>query len=172
MRYVLAVAETTSFTRAAERCHVVRSALRHQVARLEKELRARLFERTSRWERLTTAGEAFLPAARQALGAAERAGAEVAAATGEIRGNLTVGSIRTAARTYVRDVACGPRSPATDRCTARQGIRARARWLADHPEVEVICQDRGSTYPEAARAAAPQAVQVADAWHLWNNLGQ
>ncbi|MGW7367124.1 LysR family transcriptional regulator [Streptomyces sp. NPDC054841] len=95
MRYVLAVAETASFTRAAERCHVVQSALSHQVARLEKELGARLFERTSRRVRLTTAGEAFLPAARQALEAAERARAEVAAATGEIRGKLTVGSIPT-----------------------------------------------------------------------------
>ncbi|MFI6698705.1 LysR family transcriptional regulator [Streptomyces sp. NPDC050509] len=95
MRYVLAVAETASFTRAAERCHVVQSALSHQVARLEKELGARLFERTSRRVRLTTAGEAFLPAARQALEAAERARAEVAAATGEIRGRLAVGSIPT-----------------------------------------------------------------------------
>lgn len=97
MRYVLAVAETASFTRAAERCHVVQSALSHQVARLEKELGARLFERTSRRVRLTTAGEAFLPAARQALEAAERARAEVAAATGEIRGKLAVGSIPTVA---------------------------------------------------------------------------
>ncbi|HZG03802.1 MAG TPA: LysR family transcriptional regulator [Streptomyces sp.] len=97
MRYVLAVAETASFTRAAERCHVVQSALSHQVARLERELGARLFERTSRRVRLTTAGEAFLPAARQALEAAERARAEVAAATGEIRGGLTVGSIPTVA---------------------------------------------------------------------------
>lgn len=97
MRYVLAVAETASFTRAAERCHVVQSALSHQVARLEKELGARLFERTSRRVRLTTAGEAFLPAARQALEAAERARAEVAAATGEVRGKLTVGSIPTVA---------------------------------------------------------------------------
>ncbi|GGT64649.1 hypothetical protein GCM10010207_74830 [Streptomyces atratus] len=56
MRYVLAVAETTSFTRAAERCHVAQSALRHQVAWLEKELRARLFERTSRWVRLSGPG--------------------------------------------------------------------------------------------------------------------
>ncbi|MFI9041899.1 transposase [Streptomyces sp. NPDC053726] len=47
-----------------------------------------------------------------------------------------------------------------------------ASWLADHPEVEVIWQDRGSTYAEAARAAAPQAVQVADAWRLRNNLGR
>ncbi|OIJ64974.1 LysR family transcriptional regulator [Streptomyces mangrovisoli] len=97
MRYVVAVAETASFTRAAEACHVVQSALSHQVARLEKELGARLFERTSRRVRLTTAGEAFLPAARQALEAAERARAEVAAATGEIRGRLTVGSIPTVA---------------------------------------------------------------------------
>ncbi|MFI6770478.1 LysR family transcriptional regulator [Streptomyces sp. NPDC050355] len=97
MRYVLAVAETANFTRAAERCHVVQSALSHQVARLEKELGARLFERTSRRVRLTTAGEAFLPAARQALEAVERARAEVAAATGEIRGRLTVGSIPTVA---------------------------------------------------------------------------
>ncbi|MFD8197980.1 LysR family transcriptional regulator [Streptomyces sp. NPDC003470] len=97
MRYVVAVAETASFTRAAERCHVVQSALSHQVARLEKELGARLFERTSRRVRLTAAGEAFLPAAREALEAAERARAEVAAATGEIRGRLTVGSIPTVA---------------------------------------------------------------------------
>lgn len=97
MRYVLAVAETASFTRAAERCHIVQSALSHQVARLEKELGARLFDRTSRRVRLTAAGEAFLPAARQALEAAERARAEVAAATGEIRGKLTVGSIPTVA---------------------------------------------------------------------------
>lgn len=97
MRYVLAVAETNNFTRAAERCLVVQSALSHQIARLERELGARLFERTSRRVRLTPAGEAFLPAARQCLEAAERAAAEVAAAVGEIRGRLTVGVIPTVA---------------------------------------------------------------------------
>ncbi|RXS79303.1 LysR family transcriptional regulator [Streptomyces sp. TM32] len=95
MRYVVAVAETGGFTRAAERCHVVQSALSHQIARLEKELGARLFERTSRSVRLTAAGEAFVPVARQALQAAERARAEVAAATGEVRGRLAVGAIST-----------------------------------------------------------------------------
>ncbi|MFI6344927.1 LysR family transcriptional regulator [Streptomyces sp. NPDC050560] len=95
LRYVVAVAETGGFTRAAERCLVVQSALSHQIAKLERELGARLFERTSRRVRLTAAGEAFLPAARQSLKAAERARAEVAAATGEIRGRLTVGAIGT-----------------------------------------------------------------------------
>ncbi len=95
MRYVVAVAETASFTRAAERCLVVQSALSHQIARLERELGARLFERTSRRVRLTPAGEAFLPAARQALDAADRARAEVAAAAGEIRGRLAIGIIPT-----------------------------------------------------------------------------
>ncbi|MEU1787712.1 LysR family transcriptional regulator [Streptomyces sparsogenes] len=97
MRYVLAVAETNSFTRAAQRCLVVQSALSHQIARLERELGARLFDRTSRRVRLTPAGEAFLPAARQCLDAAERAAAEVAAAVGEVRGRLAVGLIPTVA---------------------------------------------------------------------------
>ncbi|MEU9865355.1 LysR family transcriptional regulator [Streptomyces sp. NPDC047971] len=97
MRYVIAVAETSSFTRAAERCLVVQSALSHQIARLERELGARLFDRTSRRVRPTPAGEAFLPAARQAVNAAERAAAEVAAAVGEIRGRLAIGVIPTVA---------------------------------------------------------------------------
>src|SRR5215831_6177672 len=97
LRYVVAVAEEGGFTRAAERCRVVQSALSHQIARLERELGARLFERTSRRVRLTPAGAAFLPAARQCLDAAERAAAEVAAAVGEIRGRLAVGLIPTVA---------------------------------------------------------------------------
>ncbi|WP_433715184.1 LysR family transcriptional regulator [Nocardia sp. CA-084685] len=103
MRYVVAVAETNSFTRAAQRCLVVQSALSHQIARLERELGARLFERTSRRVRLTPAGAAFLPAARQCLDAAERAAGEVAAAVGEIRGRLAVGLIATVAAVDIPD---------------------------------------------------------------------
>ncbi|TLQ43388.1 LysR family transcriptional regulator [Streptomyces marianii] len=104
MRYVIAVAETNSFTRAAQRCLVVQSALSHQIARLERELGARLFERTSRRVRLTPAGAAFLPAARQCVDAAERAAAEVAAAVGEVRGRLAVGLIPTVAAVDVPNV--------------------------------------------------------------------
>nr|WP_161981763.1 ISL3 family transposase [Streptomyces sp. TM32] len=47
-----------------------------------------------------------------------------------------------------------------------------ARWLADHPEVQIVCRDRATAYAEAAKQAAPQAVQVADVWHLWSNLAK
>lgn len=103
MRYVLAIAEHGSFTRAAEACFVVQSALSHQVARLEQELGVRLFHRTSRQVRLSPAGSAFLPIARQCLDAADRARAEVAAATGEIRGPLSIGVIPTVAALDVPD---------------------------------------------------------------------
>ncbi|MGC5614989.1 LysR family transcriptional regulator [Georgenia sp. Z1491] len=95
LRYVLAVAETRSFTRAAERCFVVQSALSHQVKALERELGVDLFARTSRRVEVTAAGEAFLPAARAALDAVERAAAEAASAAGEVRGTLRIGLIPT-----------------------------------------------------------------------------
>ncbi|WP_368396719.1 LysR family transcriptional regulator [Streptomyces sclerotialus] len=93
LTYVVAVAETGSFTRAAHRCFVVQSALSHQIARLEQELGTRLFERTSRRVRVTAAGEAFLGPAREALAAVERAGAEAVACGSEVRGQLSLGII-------------------------------------------------------------------------------
>lgn len=95
LRYVVAVAEDRSFTRAAKRCFVVQSALSHQIKALETELGVPLFARTSRRVELTEAGEAFLHHARASLDAAERAVASAAAVTGEVRGTLTIGVIPT-----------------------------------------------------------------------------
>ena len=44
-----------------------------------------------------------------------------------------------------------------------------AAWLADHPEITVVSRDRGAGYGQAASKGAPQAVQVADRWHLMEN---
>jgi hypothetical protein len=45
-----------------------------------------------------------------------------------------------------------------------------ARWLGEHPGVEIVSRDRSGEYAEAARKAAPDAVQVADRFHLLKNL--
>jgi transposase len=45
-----------------------------------------------------------------------------------------------------------------------------AYWLRAHPGAEIVSRDRASSYAEAATKAAPQAVQVADRWHLLHNL--
>ncbi|VEI18236.1 HTH-type transcriptional regulator gltC [Actinomyces viscosus] len=95
MRYAVAIAEEKSFTRAAERCFVVQSALSRQIKALESELGVTVFARTSRRVTVTPAGEAFLAQARLCLAAAERAGADAAAAQGTVRGPLRVGVIPT-----------------------------------------------------------------------------
>ena len=45
-------------------------------------------------------------------------------------------------------------------------------WLEKHPTIEIVTRDRSGEYRDAITEALPQAVQIADRWHLLKNLGK
>lgn len=91
LRYVLAVAETRSFTRAADGLFVVQSALSQQVRKLEGELGVQIFNRTTRSVSLTPAGEALMPLVRQVIAGVDQITVDAQALRGTVTGRLTVG---------------------------------------------------------------------------------
>jgi DNA-binding transcriptional LysR family regulator len=115
----VAVAEEGSFTRASDRLHVVQSAVSAGVRKLERELGATLFDRSTHRVRLTDAGRALLPEARATLAAATAARDAVEAVRGGVRGTVLLGTMQA------------------------QGMRAidvpglLARFRREHPGVEV-----------------------------------
>ncbi|MFL9657107.1 LysR family transcriptional regulator [Streptomyces sp. PB17] len=93
LEYFLAVAEELNFTRAAGRLHVVQSGVSASIRALERELDARLFDRTSKRVSLTEAGAALLPQARKAVEAARAGRDAVAQVQGGLRGSVTIGTL-------------------------------------------------------------------------------
>jgi transposase len=47
-----------------------------------------------------------------------------------------------------------------------------AAWLKRYPSIEIVSRDRSDIYAQGAKLGAPQAIQVADRWHLLKNLGE
>jgi len=107
LRYVCAIAETGSFSRAAERCEVAQPSLSQQVSKLEDELGTRLFDRLARSVRLTDAGRTFLPHARTILHETELARSEVDGRRRDARGTMIVGVIPTIAPYYLPERITG-----------------------------------------------------------------
>jgi DNA-binding transcriptional LysR family regulator len=89
LRYFVAVAEESSFTRAAARLLIAQQSLSQQITLLERTVGAKLFDRDSRGTELTEVGALFLPEARAVL---QRADEAVAVVTRAVRGEI--GSLR------------------------------------------------------------------------------
>ena len=91
LRYFVAIADSGSVTKAAERVFVAQSALSHQLAQLEAELGVSLFERSRRGVGLTEAGQRFFPHAVSILRQAEEAVASARSTRQEPEGPVVFG---------------------------------------------------------------------------------
>jgi DNA-binding transcriptional LysR family regulator len=97
MRAFVAVAEEASFSRAADRLHLVQSSVSASVLALEAELGTKLFVRGARRSALTDAGRALLPEVRRALEAVDLAYDAVQQVEAGLRGSVTLGVMQAQA---------------------------------------------------------------------------
>lgn len=141
LEHFLAVAEEQSFTRAAARIHLVQSALSVSVRSLERELGARLFDRTTHRVELTDAGAALVVEARDTLAAAEAARDAVAAVAGGVRGTVAVGIMHSLA---LIDLAA-----------------LLTRYHREHPDVRLVPTPAEGGSAELARDVADGKLDLA-----------
>lgn len=97
LRYVVAVARTGNFSRAAEQCRVAQPSLSQQIQKLEEELGERLFDRLKREVKLTPHGDTFLRHAVRILEEVDAAKREATEAHELLRGTVTLGVLPTIA---------------------------------------------------------------------------
>lgn len=95
LQYVIAVAETRHFGRAADRCYVSQPTLSGQIKKLEEELGVMIFERTNRSVEVTPIGEEILKHARQMMEQADAIEQLAIAHQDPLAGPLRIGAIPT-----------------------------------------------------------------------------
>jgi DNA-binding transcriptional LysR family regulator len=127
LRTFVAVAEEGSFTLAADRLHVVQSAVSATIRGLEAELGVRLFDRSTRRIELSDAGRALLPDARRTLSAAALAEDAVAQVGSGLSGTVALGTMQAQA---MRAVSVP---------------RLIAEFRVDHPGVEINVRHVGGS---------------------------
>jgi len=95
LQYVVAVADTLSFRRAAEMCRVSQPSLSAQVAQLEDVIGLQLFERDKRRVLVTVSGQEVLRLARHLLAAADEVATAAQRTRDPLQGTLRIGIIPT-----------------------------------------------------------------------------
>jgi DNA-binding transcriptional LysR family regulator len=95
LRYLVALAQERSFTRAAAREHVAQPALSQQIRRLEEEVGLALAQRTTRTVTITDAGALLVARARRILAELDAAHAELESLRGILTGHVLVGAMHT-----------------------------------------------------------------------------
>jgi DNA-binding transcriptional LysR family regulator len=93
LEYFIAVASEMNFSRAAQRAHVVQSAISASVGKLEKELGVELFDRSRQQIKITPAGELFREHARRVIHTARLAKDSICDLRGELSGTVEFGSL-------------------------------------------------------------------------------
>ena len=97
LRAVVQVADDTGFGKAAATLRLTQSALTRRLQKVEEELGARLFDRSTRQVRPTAIGNEFLPAARRILNEYERSLGGIRDVIAKRRGLVTMTSLMTVA---------------------------------------------------------------------------
>lgn len=156
LRYFIAVAQESHFTRAAELMHISQPGISAQIRQLENDLGATLLDRSGRSVRLTAVGEVVLAHAKSVLSAMDSLRQAVDELNGLVRGKLVVGMVTA--------------------CTVQPLFDALSSFHLAHPGVEIsLLEDDSAQLAEYVRegtvdlaliGAAHRAPADLDGWQV------